>query len=106
MEEANLMAENEQSEGGRVVRLEGNGGRPSVPVDPFVAAPAARVAPARVKRTHAVEIPPSILRQLVLKHLAKTPEELLDLMNCADVHFVDAFDKDVPLDSCAVTWED
>lgn len=106
------MAENEQSEGGRVVRLEGNGGRPSVTADPWPAqggpqsAAPARVAPARMKRTQAVEIPPTILRQLVLKHIARSPEDLLDLINRAEVHFLDVSDKEVPLDSCAVTWEE
>lgn len=59
-----------------------------------------------MKRSQTIEIPPVILRQLVLKHIAKTPEELLDLMNCAEVHFLDVADKEVALDSVAVIWED
>jgi hypothetical protein len=59
-----------------------------------------------MKRSQTIEIPPTILRQLVLKHISKSPEELLDLMNRAEVHFLDVADKEVPLDSVAVIWED
>jgi len=102
----------------RVVRSEGNGVRMAAAPDPFAGqggprptesiapAPAPRIAPARMKRTHAIEIPTAILRQLVIKHIAETPEVLIDLMNRADVHFLDAADNEVPIDSCAITWEE
>lgn len=58
-----------------------------------------------MKRGHSAEIPSALLRQLVISHLARLEgRDAMELANEADVHFVDANDNDVSLDSCVVTW--
>lgn len=59
-----------------------------------------------MKRGNSLEIPREIVRQIVLQYVAsKEGMNVLDLMNRADVHFLDGDDRDVPLDSVAIAWE-
>jgi hypothetical protein len=51
------------------------------------------------------EIPPALVRQIVIKYLAETGIPVLDLLR-ADVHFLDADDNDVPLDRVGITWDE
>lgn len=59
-----------------------------------------------MKRGSSVEIPCEMAKQLLLQHLAEVEGvPLLDLLNMASVHFLDAEDREVALDSIAITWE-
>jgi hypothetical protein len=100
----------DQEEGGR-----GNGGQVGATADPFrgsavpgpptTAPQAARAARMIGSRTR--EVPREVLRSIVLQYIAtRVGVDYVDLASRADVHYFDANDKDVPLDSVVVTWED